>query len=139
RRQRQERDVVRHSKILSTVPSSPIEDHNGMGTRCDLVGDDVEMQLHGFTITVRQHKGSAGSTLWADCAEDPGRLRTLVMYGLRSDTFSGPTIGELVLLAHPHLVLEPQLYGCIRREPLADFCHKGGELLWDGPPLYPAA
>src|SRR4051812_30322052 len=99
-----------------------------MGTRCDLVGDDVEMQLHGFTITVRQHKGSAGSTLRADCAKDPGRLRALAMCGLRSDTFSGPTIGELVLLAHPHLVLEPQLYGCIRREPLADFCHKGWKL-----------
>jgi hypothetical protein len=32
-------------------------------------------------------------------------------------------IGEFVLLADPHLVLEPYLYGCDRREFCADFRH----------------
>jgi hypothetical protein len=40
-----------------------------MGARRDLISDGVEMQLHGFTVAVRQHKGSAGSTLGTDCAE----------------------------------------------------------------------
>src|ERR1043165_2792332 len=75
-----------------------------MGARRDLISDDGEMQLHCFTVAVRQHKGSASSTLGTDCAEDPARLSALVKYGLRRNSFPGPTISDLVLLAHPHLV-----------------------------------
>ena len=40
----------------------------------------------------------------------------------------GPTICELVLLADPHLVLEPHLYRCAGWELRAHFRHASGEV-----------
>ena len=40
----------------------------------------------------------------------------------------GDRLGELVLLADPHLVLEPDLYRCVRRELGTDFCHAKGKV-----------
>jgi hypothetical protein len=53
---------------------------------------------------------------------------------------SRPAAGDLVLLADPRLIAEPDLYvrgidaGIAR-----DLVQNGREALWDGPPLYPAA
>jgi hypothetical protein len=32
------------------VPAGLIKDQNGMGARCDLGGNLVEMKLHGFAV-----------------------------------------------------------------------------------------
>ena len=60
--------------------------------------------------------------------EQIGRLGALIMSGAGTRALPGPAIGELVLLADPHLVLEPNLYGCIRRELGADFRHTVGKV-----------
>src|SRR6266487_4585885 len=46
----------------------------------------------------------------------------------RAGTLPGPAIGELVLLAHPHLVLKPDLYRCAGCKLRADFLHTLGEV-----------
>src|SRR3974390_698577 len=79
--------------------------------------------LHGW-----QNQGGTGTLFRADCAEQIGRLRALVVNVARSRARSGPTIGQLVLLADPHLVLEPHLYRCTRSERAADFRHAGGKV-----------
>jgi len=55
RRQRQERDVSRNPEFLGAVPTGLIENENGVGARCDLGGDLVEMKLHGWLFAGRQH------------------------------------------------------------------------------------
>jgi hypothetical protein len=53
----------------------------------------------------------------------PGGRLIGVRYVHAEFMIHGPAIGEFVLLADPHLVLEPYLYGCDRREFCADFRH----------------
>src|SRR4029077_3984509 len=79
------------------------------------------MKLHGFAVAEGQHQSGAGAELRAHGTEEIGRLRTLIVGSLRPRSLSGPTIGELVLLPHPHLILEPQLSRRVRRKAAADF------------------
>ena len=94
------------------MPSGLIEDQNGVSARRDLGRDLVEMKLHGFGVAGRQHEGGADPALRAHRTEQIGRLGALIVDGAGTRAFPGPAIGELVLLADPHLVLEPHLYGC---------------------------
>src|SRR6266699_1902110 len=48
--------------------------------------------------------------------------------GAGAETLPGPAIGELVLLAHPHLILEPDFYRCVGCELRTDFRHTLGEV-----------
>jgi hypothetical protein len=86
------------------------------------------MKLHGLGVAGGQHEGGTGSALRAYRAEQIGRLGALIVAGAGTRALSGPTIGELVLLTDPHLVLEPHLYWCVRREFCADFRHTLGEV-----------
>jgi hypothetical protein len=86
------------------------------------------MKLHGFGVAERQYEGRAGSMFGAYCAEQIGRLGALIMRGARTRALPGPAISELVLLADPHLVLEPDLYRCAWRELGADFRHAVGKV-----------
>src|ERR1700756_3545131 len=81
------------------------------------------MKLHGFAVAEGQHQSGAGSELRAHGTEQIRRLRTLIVGSPRPRSLSGPTIGELVLLPHPHLILEPHLYRRVRRTAAADFLH----------------
>src|SRR3974390_3151179 len=95
------------------MPSRLIKDENGMCTGADFGGDLIEVQLHGLAVAGWQNQGGTG---------------TLLRNVARSGARSGPTIGQLVLLADPHLVLEPHLYRCTRSERTADFRHAGGKV-----------
>src|ERR1700683_3053286 len=110
------------------MPAGLIEQHDGVRSRGDFGGDLVEMELHGFSVAGRQHKGGAGPALGADRTEQVGRFSPLIVGGARACTLSGPAIGQLVLLPDPHLVLAPHLYGCARRKLRADLRHAGGKL-----------
>jgi hypothetical protein len=96
------------------MPSGLIEDEYGVGTRGDPDGDLGEMKLHCFGVAGRQHEGGAGSEFGTHGTEQIGRLGTLIMDGPGPRAFPGPTVGQLVLLTDPHLVLEPHLYRCAR-------------------------
>src|SRR5204863_6442772 len=83
---------------------------------------------HRFGVAKRQHQGCAGSEFGADRTKHIGRLRALIVDGPGTRAFPGPAVGEFVLLTHPHLVLEPHLYGCAGRKPRADFRHAYGKV-----------
>src|ERR1700740_791570 len=102
--------------------------YDGVGARADLGGDLVEMKLHGLAVAEGQNQCRAGSEFRAHGPEQVGRLRTLVVSGTRPRSLSGPAIGELVLLPHPHLILEPDLYRRVRGKGAADFLHAGVEV-----------
>src|SRR3982074_3602222 len=86
------------------------------------------MKLHGFGVAGREQESGAGSTFGADRAEQIGRLGPLIVSGPWPRALPGPTICELVLLADPHLVLEPHLYRCAGWELRARLRHASGEV-----------
>jgi len=55
-------------------------------------------------------------------------LGALIVDGSGTRAFPGPSIGELVLLTDPHLVLEPDFYRRAWCEVRADFRHAGGKV-----------
>src|SRR5262245_47758522 len=103
-----------------------IKEDNGVCSGYDFGCDLVEMELHGFAVAGRQHEGGADSAFGADRTKQIGRLGPLIMSSARASTFPGPAIGELVLLPHPHLVLEPDHYlgaWCKRRAGIPPYHH----------------
>src|ERR1700756_2925140 len=105
-----------------------IKDDDGVGTSADLGGDLVEMKLHGFAVAEGQHQSRAGSELRAHGTEQVRRLRALILGSPWPRSLSGPAIGELVLLPHSHLILEPHLYRRVRCKAAADFLHASVEV-----------
>ena len=99
-----------------------------MGAGCDLGGDLLEVPLHGPGVAARQHQGGAGAACRADGAEDVDRLGALVVRGAGPGAAASPAPGDLVLLADPGLVLEPDLYGRARWELAADLRQRGREV-----------
>ena len=91
-----------------------------MGPGRDLGGDLLEVPLHGPGVASRQHQGGPGAACRADGAEDVDRLGALVVRGAGPGPATRPAPGDLVLLADPGLVLEPDLYGRAGRELIAD-------------------
>jgi len=102
------------------VPTGLIQDYDGMCARADDGGDLVKVQLHGFGVTGREDECGARATLRAYRTEYVGRLGSLVLRRARARAFLGPSICQFVLLANPHLILEPNLYRGSRGKPGAD-------------------
>ena len=116
------------------MPSGLIEQDDPMGTRRDMVRDLVEMVLHGHGGAARQHQSGADAPGWADCSEQIGRLGPLVVGRAGPRAAPGPAPRQLILLADPRLVLEPDLDRRAGGQAFADRSQLGGEVLWDGPP-----
>lgn len=98
-----------------------------MGAGPHLGSDLFQVPLHGLGVAAGQDEGSADAALGTDGAEDVGRLGALVMGRAGSGAALRPTAGDLVLLADPGFVLEPDFYVGVRREPGADRLQQGGE------------
>ena len=82
-----------------------------MRAGCDLRGDLGQMQVHRLGVAARHDEGGAFALLRTDRAENIGRGGSLVAWRARPRSTLGPTTRDLVLLADPRLVGEPDLYG----------------------------
>lgn len=80
-----------------------------MGTGADSLGNLLQVQFHGLGIAIGQHKAGRNAALGTDCAEDIGILETLILWCPWPGATPGPPSGDLVLLADPGFVLEPDL------------------------------
>ena len=60
------------SEVFGAVPSSLIENENGVCAGGDFRCDFVEMELHGLGVASGEHESSAGSALGAYRAEQIG-------------------------------------------------------------------
>src|SRR3546814_16779895 len=87
----------------------------------------VQMQGHGFGIAEGQYQPRALAVFRADRAEDIGRFRPLLLWRRRPRTTSGPTPGDLALLADQRFVLEPYLNARAPREGWSDLFQRGGK------------
>ena len=92
------------------MPSGLIDEKDGMGSRCDGVGDFGQMQVHRLGITGRQDQGGSLSLLRADGSEDIGRGGTLIPRSAWASAALGPPAGDLVLLTNARFICEPNLY-----------------------------
>jgi hypothetical protein len=73
-------------------------------------GDLGEMQVHRLGIASRQDQGRALAPFRADGAEDISGGGALIAGSARAGAALRPAAGDLVLLADPSLVLEPNLF-----------------------------
>lgn len=86
-----------------------VDKQRGMSPRCYRVRDLGEVEVHGYGVAVGQHQGRALTVLWADCTENVGRCRALVVGSDRPRSAQGPATGDFVLLAYSGFVREPDL------------------------------
>ena len=105
-------DVGGPSELAGGVPTGLIQDENGVSAGGDVGADLVEMMLHALGVGALHDDGRAGRSLGADGAEQIGAACAKIgdLAGPRS--LAGPDARALGFLADPHLVLEPDLYGC---------------------------
>src|SRR6202048_2762935 len=82
----------------------------------DGLADGVEMRLHGLGVGLRHDEGDAGVAARTDGGEHIGVLLALILWVARAGSLLGPLVDEAVLLADPHLVLEPDLNRRFRGE-----------------------
>ena len=127
-RKPQVRDVAWNLEGVGAMPAGLIEEQDCVCSGADLGRDLIEMELHGFAVASRQHEGGASPAFGADRTEQIGRFGPLIVRGAGTGALPGPAIGELVLLADPHLVLAPHLYRCARRKLRADLRHTAGKV-----------
>ena len=127
-RQRQQSDVGRHDQFGRTVPSSLIEDDDGMGAGCHVERDLFEMHAHRLAVAAGHDDACSLAFSRADRTKDPCRGTPLITRSRGARAALGPAPGELGLLADPGFVLPPQLYGCSFGEVFADLRQTGAEL-----------
>src|SRR6185437_207932 len=108
--QRDERDVGWNVELAGQMPSGLIEKDGGVRARRDLRGDLGQVQVHRLGVAARHDEGGAFALVRADRAENVGRSGSLVAWRARARSAPGPAAGDLVLLADPRLVGEPDLY-----------------------------
>jgi hypothetical protein len=92
------------------MPSGLIDEEDGVGSWCDRLGDFREVEVHRFGIAEGQDQGRAVALFRADGTEDIGRCGSLVLRRTRASAALRPPACDLVLLADPSLVLEPNFY-----------------------------
>ena len=81
-----------------------------MRPRRDGGGDLCQVQVHGGGVAEGQDEASALALLGADGSEDVGRDRALIVRCAGPRAALCPASCDLVLLADPRLVGEPDLY-----------------------------
>ena len=139
-RQVQQADVVREVPLpAEPMPPDAIQQQDGMRASRDMAADLNQMQVHRLGIGLRQDEGCAGAARRTDRAEDVGPVIALIARRRRPGALFRPDVGQAALLADACFILPPELDRLAAgrgRDGVSDQC---GKVLWDGPPLYPAA
>ena len=91
-----------------------------MGAGIDHGADLDQVRLHGVGVAVGHDQAGALALGRADCAEYVGPPGALVVCSARPGPASGPSAGDLVLLADTGFILPPQFYLNAGRERGAD-------------------
>ena len=86
------------------MPSSLIDEEDGVGSWCDHQGDLREVQVHRLGVACGQDQGCALALFRADGTEDVGRGGALITRSARAGAALRPPAGDLVLLADTGLV-----------------------------------
>ncbi len=110
RREGDDSNVARDDELGRQVPAGPVEQQRGVPSRGDIGRDRCQMEVHRRGVAFGQDEPGSLALLGADGAEDIGRSGALVVGGRRPAAAQRPAAGDLVFLADPGLVSEPDLY-----------------------------
>jgi hypothetical protein len=110
------------------MPSSLIDDQDGVSAGIDGGADFRQMGVHRFGIAPGQNQTDTLALLRTDGAEDIGPLGALIVRRAGSCSTPGPAARDLVLLADPGFVLKPEFDLYPRFEALADRFDLGREV-----------
>ena len=127
-RQRQDGDVFRHVQFRARVPSGLIGEDDGVSARIDGGADSRQMGVHRLGIAPGQDETDGFALLGTNRAKDIGRLGALIARCAGTRSALGPAARQLVFLADPRLVLEPDFERCAGNEARADRRQLGGEV-----------
>ena len=94
------------------MPSSAIQKQDAMSALGDMAGDFFKMQLHRFSIGMRQRKGSTCAACRANRTEEIGIGIALISRLARPCSTPGPLSHNAILLANAGFVLEPDFNRC---------------------------
>jgi len=72
RRKRHQGDIGRHDEVGGAMPSSLIENDDGMSAGCDMEGDFLEMHVHCCGIAARHDDAGSLAFSGTDRTKDPG-------------------------------------------------------------------
>ena len=92
------------------MPPGLIDQQRTVLARAHPCGDLGQVQAHALGVAPRQDQAGRGAGGRADRAEDVGRCRALILWRRWPGAAFGPAPGDLVLLADPGFVGEPDLY-----------------------------
>ena len=106
----------------------PVDDEYSVSAWCHQGRDFIKMPLHGLSVAAGQDKARTDTARGTDGTEDIGRLRALVPERRGSAAASRPAPGEHGFLADPGLILPPNFYRGVGREPGSDLPQPGGEV-----------
>ena len=109
--ERHERDGRWHDEVARHVPSGLVEEKNRVLAGRDLGRDLGQVQGHRLSVATGQDERCALAVARADGPEDIGRSGALIVRGAGPCPASGPAPRDLVLLADPGLIGEPEFYG----------------------------
>ena len=112
------------------VPSGPVDDEYSVSAWCHQGRDFIKMPLHGLSVAAGQDKARTDTARGTDGTKDIGRLRALVPGRRGSAAASRPAPGEHGFLADPGLILPPNFYRGVGREPGSDLPQPGGEVFF---------
>lgn len=107
-----------------------------MGSRRDGKGYLFQVQVHANGVADRQNESRSNASGRADGAEYPSRASSLILGRRRARASFSPTPGDLVLLADPGFILEPNFYVRICRQSIPDFRHTGGKVFLNVSPAW---
>ena len=126
--QRHDCDVGWHDQVIGEMPSSLIDQQRAVAAGRHADGDFGQVQGHRFRIAPGQNQARGRATLGADRTEDVGGGGALVSPGGWPGAAARPAPGDLVLLADPCLIGEPDLYvGGLDAVLACDRAQTGGE------------
>jgi len=110
RRQGHDGDVFGDGEPGGEMPAGLVEQQCCVAPGSDVGRDRREVQVHRRGVAFGQDEPDRLARPGTDGTEDIGRSGTLVARRRRPATAQGPAPGDLVLLADPGLVAEPDLY-----------------------------
>lgn len=110
------------------MPAGLIENDDGMSAWRDRRSDLGQVCRHRIAVAAGHDQAGALAFGRADCTKDIGGLGALIAGRRRSCSAPRPSSGDLVLLAHPRFILEPQFYFGAGRERGPDFFEACGKV-----------
>lgn len=126
--QSQQADIAWEFEGFCGVPTSPVDDDDGMRALLNLAADFDEMRVHGVGVGEGHDQCRSHAACGANGSKDIGAFITLITHGARAGAFFAPDIGERPFLTYAGFVLNPDFKALSGGMSGENFCDFGREV-----------